>query len=380
MSEKFKAKKGLDGIIADDTHVSHVEVEEKRLHYFGYDINDLCANCSFEEVTYLMLHGELPNWMQLKDYQQVEAHNRNLPTELVEILQRTPKYGHPMDYLKLGVDYLGIADDHNKVGENSLAINLRKALWLIPKLPTLVANSYRITHDMPLVLPDHSKSFSENFLYMMRGKEAENELEIKLLEASLILYAEHSFNASTFTSRVVASTLSDYYSAISAAIGALKGPLHGGANEQVMHMLLEIGSVDKAEAFLRDKIANKAKVMGFGHRIYRKGDSRVGIMTEMGKELAEKKGLTKWHDISAVLEKIMVEEKGIFPNLDFPAATAYYLLDIPIELYTPIFVVARITGWTAHIIEQHEDNRIIRPEANYIGPAKRTVNPLKSRK
>ena len=284
-----------------------------------------------------------------------------------------------MDLLNQSVSILGSFDEENVLGTNSQEDNLRKSMLLLAKMPTVVANSYRLSQGLDSVKPDESLSYSENFLSMILGKEVKDSLSVKTFDKSMILYAEHGYNASTFSARVTAATLSDLYSAVSTAIGTLKGPLHGGANEQVMYMLKEIKSVDRAKKYTLEKIKNKEKIMGFGHRLYRTGDSRTAVIKKLGKELATKLNIHIWHDISDIMERTMIEEKGIYPNLDFPAASAYYLLGIPIELYTPIFAASRITGWAAHIIEQHNDNRLIRPSCDYIGPNSRTVEPISKR-
>ncbi len=375
----MKANKGLAGLIAGDTSISKVDVSTNSLWYRGYNINDLCENATFLEVAYLLLHDDLPNEKQLDDFKNFEKSNRDIPEELYLMFEKMPKTAHPMDLLKHGVSMLGSFDKENILGTNSHSQNLRKAMLLLAKIPTIVANSYRLSQGLKPVKPNKELAFSENFLSMILGKEITDELSIKTLDKSLILYAEHGYNASTFSARVTAATLSDLYSAVSSAIGTLKGPLHGGANEQVMYMLLDIDSPGKAKEATLEKIKTKEKIMGFGHRLYRTGDSRTKVIKDLGRALAKQKGITKWHEISDIMEETMIQEKKIYPNLDFPAATAYYLLDIPIELYTPIFAASRITGWSAHILEQHDDNRLIRPGCEYIGPSSRKVLPIEKR-
>jgi len=377
--EKMKAKKGLEGLIADESAVSGVDGGKKRLFYRGYNINDLCAKSSFLEVAYLLLHGELPTRAQFAEFEAVERDNREIPDAVYETFRKIPAHSHPMDYLRLGVSMVALFDDRNRYGENSHDENLRKARWLFAKMPTIVANSYRAVHGKEIIRPRKDLSYTQNFLYMLRGQPVTDELMVKTFDTTLMLYAEHGFNASTFSARVTASTLSDYYCAVDAAVATLKGPLHGGANEQVMFMLKEIGEPAKAEAYLMDALAKKKKIMGFGHRLYRKGDSRTEIIKNLGMKLAEKLGNTKWHQICQILEDTMMREKNIFSNLDFPVAPAYYLMDIPIDLYTPIFAASRITGWSGHIIEQHDNTRLIRPSSEYVGPQNRDYVDINQR-
>ena len=375
----MRANKGLAGLIAGDTTISKVDVGTNSLWYRGYDINELCEKTSFLEVAYLLLHEDLPTSNQLKEFDAFERANRSIPKAMYNAFEKMPKHAHPMDLLKIGVSMLGSFDEENNLGSNSHEQNLRKAMLLLSKMPTVVANSYRISQGQQPVEPDPELSFSENFLSMILGEKTNDPLSVKTLDNSLILYAEHGYNASTFSARVTAATLSDLYNAVSSAIGTLKGPLHGGANEQVMYMLQEIETPNRAKQYTLDKIQNKKKIMGFGHRLYRTGDSRTTVIKNLGEQLAEQTGITKWHEISRIMEETMIAEKKIYPNLDFPAATAYYLLGIPIELYTPIFAASRITGWAAHILEQHDDNRLIRPGCEYVGPTSRKVKPISER-
>lgn len=375
----MRANKGLAGLIAGDTAVSKVDVTTNSLWYRGYDINELCEKASFLEVAYLLLHKNLPTSTELNLFEGFERENRDIPDAVYTLFKKMPKYSHPMDLLNQGVSILGACDEKNSLGTNSHEDNLRKSMLLLSQMPTIVANSYRISNGLEIVKPNKNLSYSENFISMILGKEVKDSLSVQTFDKSMILYAEHGYNASTFSARVTASTLSDLYSAVSTAIGTLKGPLHGGANEQVMYMLKEIKTVDRARNYTLEKIKNKEKIMGFGHRLYRTGDSRTAVIKKLGKKLAAKLNNHIWHDISDEMEKTMVEEKGIYPNLDFPAASAYYLLGIPIELYTPIFAASRITGWSAHIIEQHNDNRLIRPGCEYIGAASRAVKPISKR-
>jgi citrate synthase len=321
----------------------------------------------------------LPTPAQFQEFEDFERSHREVPEVAYSVFKRVPKDAHPMDVVRLGVNYVSLFDQDAELGRYSQAEILHKSKILLAQLPNLVANGYRITHGLNPAAPDPGLSYSENFLSMILGERVTDPLKVKVFDASMILYAEHGFNASTFACRVTASTLSDYHSAICSGIGTLKGPLHGGANEQVMYLLQEIGELSRAESVIRDKLAKKEKIMGFGHRLYTKGDSRTAAIKNLGLQLAKAVGNTKWHDMAQVVEDLMIREKNIYPNLDFPSATAYYLLGIPVELYTPLFVASRVTGWSAHLLEQYADNRLIRPSSEYTGPEMRSVIPLARR-
>jgi len=379
MPEVIIAPKGLAGVIADDSSISKVNVELSKLIYRGYEISELCENSNFMETAYLLLNDELPNPQQARDFDDFERENREIPESVYEIFQKIPPKTHPMDCLRLGVDMIASFDEDNLIGDNAEEKILRKSKLLLSKIPTIIANAFRVVSGKSIVHPNPKLSFSQNFLSMILGEKLEDAKKIKAFDDSLILYAEHGFNASTFASRVTASTLSDYYASIISAIGTLKGPLHGGANEQVMYMLEDIKEPEKAESYIKTKLVKKEKIMGFGHRLYRTGDSRVPIMREHGALLAESAEQKKLLEIAQIVESTMKKEKNIYPNMDFPSATLYYFLDIPIGLYTPIFVASRITGWSAHVIEQHRNNRLIRPGCRYIGPEKRSVLPIGKR-
>ncbi|MFW5659389.1 MAG: bifunctional 2-methylcitrate synthase/citrate synthase [Bacteroidota bacterium] len=376
MSEKIIAPKGLAGVVTDTTSVSKVMPEINALVYRGYKVQDLAEHASFEEVAYLMTHDDLPTQAQHDEFTKKERGYRELSDTLKQVIQHFPKNAHPMDTLRTGVSFLGMEDE--RIWDDSPETSQDKYLMLLAKIPTIIAYCYRHSKGEDFIAPDASLSLSANFFHMCFGEVPADEV-VKAFDVSLILYAEHSFNASTFTSRVITSTTSDMYSAVCGAIGALKGPLHGGANEQVMHMLKEIGEPEQARQWMLDKIANKEKVMGFGHRVYRKGDSRVPTMKKYARAMAEFTGTKKWLEISDILEDTMVDEKGIYPNLDFPAGPAYYMMGFEIDMFTPIFVMARITGWAAHIMEQRADNRIIRPLSEYEGEGERAVKPLEQR-
>ncbi|WP_405494318.1 bifunctional 2-methylcitrate synthase/citrate synthase [Nocardia sp. NBC_00511] len=362
--------KGLAGVVVDTTAISKVVPETNSLTYRGYAVQDLAANCSFEEVAYLLWYGELPGVAQLAQFQQQERASRRADRSLLSLVAKMPDNCHPMDVVRTAISYLGAEDPAED--DNSPKANRAKALRMMAVLPTIVAADHRRRQGLDPIAPHSHLGFAENFLNMCFGKVPAPEL-VKAFEVSLILYAEHSFNASTFAARVVTSTLSDIYSAVTAAIGALKGPLHGGANEAVMHDMIEIGDAALAEEWMRNKLAEKEKVMGFGHRVYKNGDSRVPTMKKAFLDIAAATGGQQWVQIYEVLEQTMTEATGIKPNLDFPTGPAYYLLGFDIEVFTPIFVMARITGWTAHIIEQGESNALIRPLSEYVGVPQRSV-------
>jgi 2-methylcitrate synthase len=323
-----------------------------------------------------MYKGELPNAAQLKEFEKIERNYRDISKNLLTVIKSLPQKCHPMDSVRTAVSFLGAEDP--RIWDATPATNYDKAIQLLAKIPTMVAADYRFKKGLDFIPPKADLSISENFFNMCFGKIPAAEV-VKAFDVSLILYAEHSFNASTFTSRVVTSTESDIYSATVAGIGALKGPLHGGANEQVMHMMLEIADPAKAEQWMLDSLAQKRKVMGFGHRVYKSGDSRVPTMKKYAQKMAEVTQQPKWMQMYEALEKTMVDKKKIYPNLDFPAGPAYYMMGFEIDFFTPIFVMARTTGWSAHIMEQAANNRIIRPLSEYIGAAQRKVVPLKER-
>ena len=374
--DKMNVKKGLEGVVMDTSSVSKVNADTNSLIYRGYPVQDLAENCSFEEVAYLMYTGELPNASQLAEFTKKERSLREISKENLNVVKALPKKCHPMDSIRTGVSFLGCEDD--RIWDATPATNLDKAIRLLAKIPTMIAADFRFKKGQDFIAPNPALSIAENFFHMCFGKVPEKRI-VKSFDVSLILYAEHSFNASTFTSRVVTSTQSDIYSATVAGIGALKGPLHGGANEMVMHMMLEIADPTKATQWMTDALANKKKVMGFGHRVYKSGDSRVPTMKKYAQVMAEATGGQKWMQMYDALEKVMVEKKKIYPNLDFPAGPAYYMMGFEIDFFTPIFVMARTTGWSAHIMEQTANNRIIRPLSEYIGSAQRKVQPLAER-
>jgi citrate synthase len=363
-------RKGLAGVVADTTAISEVVPETNSLTYRGYPVQDLARDRSFEAVAHLIWYGELPSREALARFTEREGAQREVTRSTIAVVDRLPDNCHPMDLLRTAVSCLGAEDPAED--DNSPAANRAKAEAMFAKLPTVVAHDFRRRRGLDRIAPDPGLGFAANFFHMCFGEVPAPEV-LRCFEISMILYAEHSFNASTFTARTVASTLSDIYSAVTAAIGALKGPLHGGANEAVMRMMLEIGDPALARDWLLSRLAAKKKVMGFGHRVYKDQDSRVPTMKAAFVEMAELTGGQRWVAMYEALEAAMLEAKGIHPNLDFPAGPAYYLMGFDIPMFTPLFVMSRITGWTAHVIEQLESNALIRPLSAYTGPAQRPL-------
>ncbi|ALC05160.1 2-methylcitrate synthase 1 [Corynebacterium deserti GIMN1.010] len=374
-------RKGLNGVIADYTGVSKVMPESNSLTYRGYPVQDLVEHCSFEEVVYLLWFGELPTAEQLSEFNARGRSYRSLDAGLIALIHSLPKDCHPMDVLRTAVSYMGTFDPDAFTRDTDHIYSIGH--HLLAQLPMVVAMDIRRRAGQDLIAPDKNKGIAENFLSMVFGTDegsiANNPDDVADFERSLILYAEHSFNASTFSSRVITSTRSDAYSAITGAIGALKGPLHGGANEFVMHTMLEIDDPSKAGEWMTNALDRKERIMGFGHRVYRSGDSRVPSMERSFRALAERHDGDKWVQMYETMQKIMEDRTGIKPNLDFPAGPAYYLMGFPVDFFTPLFVLARISGWTAHIVEQYESNALIRPLSAYNGPEERKVVPIESR-
>lgn len=378
MSDKeiIPYRPGLEGVTAGISAISDVIAAENRLIYRGYDVRDLAEHCEYEEVAYLILYGDLPTQSQLNAFKaQIQA-SQQLPEAVYQTLKTLPRGGNPMAALQVGVAALGMHDP--KASDNSHEANMEKAIRLVASMPTLVANSYRILQGQEPVAPRTDLNLAGNFLYILFDREPE-PLHARLMNLTFILYAEHGYNASTFTAHVIASTLGDMYSAVVGAIGALRGPLHGGANEAAMEAILEIGTPERAESWLMEKLAQKARIMGFGHREYKTGDVRAFILKQRVRELAEQVGRMDLYEIQETMERVMLREKNLHPNVDFPAAVVYYLMGIPIPLYTPIFAAARITGWAAHVVEQHDNNRLIRPRSDYNGPRDRIFKPIQER-
>ncbi|MFM9959551.1 MAG: citrate/2-methylcitrate synthase [Phycisphaerales bacterium] len=372
---------GLEGIIAGETTIC--SVEQGALIYRGYEIHDLAQNATFEEVAFLLLVGHKPTASELKAFKQEIVAERALPREVVEIIKQTAKlpYTVPMDTLRTAVSVLGHLDPECQSVEADA--NLRKSKRLLAKIPTIIGHMQNVIDGKPLVQPDPALDHAANLYWMMTGTKCSPQWA-RVLDVSLILYAEHDFNASTFSGRVISGTLSDLHGAVTGAIAALKGPLHGGANEAAMDMLREImkdvgeGAIGtpKVDAWMQNAFDTKRKLMGFGHRVYKNGDHRAPILHTLGRAVAEKENPTleghkavRWFDLGEHVQKIMLDKKNIHPNVDFPCGLTYFTMGIPVPQYTPIFVAARITGWAAHIMEQHANNRLIRPIADYKGPA-----------
>ena len=371
-----KIQKGLDGVLVDETSISRVVPETNSLTYRGYPVQELCDLCSFEEVAFLLWNGALPTRRELNVFKREERSRRSLSRDHYSIIAKFPKKAHPMDTIRTSVSYLGSTEV--AWGGEPIENDRNRALDLLAKIPTMIASDFRYRKGKRRISPRDDLSISENFLNMCFGSVPPKEV-VKAFDISLILYAEHSFNASTFASRVITSTMSDIYGAVVGGIAALKGPLHGGANEAVMNMLLEIGHPNKAADWLNKAFSEKRLVMGFGHRVYKSGDSRVPTMRAALEELGRWKNDRRWIEIEDVLQQIMLDQKNIYPNLDFPAGPAYYMMGFPIDMYTPIFVMSRITGWTAHIMEQGQDNRLIRPLSVYKGVKQRSVTTISNR-
>jgi citrate synthase len=367
--------KGLEGVVAAETALSDIDGKEGILYYVGYDIHDL-VNSSFEEVTYLLHHLELPNASQLEDIREHLSRERD-PNEFVqELLPALAATSAPMSMLRTAVSASSAQDPDG--WDTSDEADYRKAIRLVAVFPTLVAHFDRLRSEKQTIPPDAGLSQAANFLWMLNGDKADDE-SARIFDICLVLHADHTMNASTFAARVCAATLSDMHSAMTAAIAALKGPLHGGANEAVMRMIKEIGEPSKAPDYIRKKLENKEKIMGFGHRVYKTEDPRATHLRRMAKELAEKTGDGHNYEISREIEKTVMEEKGLYPNVDFFAASVYGYLQIPTDLFTPIFACSRVAGWTAHVREQYADNRLIRPDHDYIGPEPRKYVPLSDR-
>ena len=374
MSDEIK--KGLLGIVVDETQVSKVMPEINSLTYRGYAVQDLCEMCRFEEAAYLILNGDLPNTIELRKFEKEERSNRDLSKNLNDIIKHMPKKSHPMDVARTAVSVMGLED--KETTNNSPEANMRKAMRIFAKTPVALAAFYRIRKGKKIIKPKKNLTFAENFFYMCFGKVPNKEI-VKAFDVSLILYAEHSFNVSTFTARTITSSLSDIHGAITGAIASLKGPLHGGANEEVMHMMSKIKKPEHALKWINNALDKKEVVMGFGHRVYKSGDSRVPTMREYFKKVAKIKKDKKFSKIYDIVEKVMIERKNIHPNVDYPTGPTYHLMGFDTDFFTPIFVTSRITGWSAHIMEQHSANKLIRPLSKYNGPKHRKVMLLNQR-
>ncbi|CAN5854729.1 citrate synthase [soil metagenome] len=370
------AAAGLRGVVAAQSTIGDVNGEEGILIYQGYNIHDLAENSTFEEVVYLIWNGKLPSESELEKLESEFQANYNIPAPILEMLKTFPTDANPMDVLRTAVSALDFydRDGHGTDRENAM----KAATKLTAQMPTIVAAWDRIRNGKDVIAPDKSLSIAENFLYMLRGEKPEVD-EARMFDICLILHADHELNASTFTTRVVSGTLADVYGAVTAGIAALAGPLHGGANTKVMESLIQIGNVENVESWLDIKLENKEKVMGIGHAVYKTEDPRATWLRKFSKQLGEKKGETKWYEMSEKLENLMQEKKGMYPNVDFYSASTYYLMGIPLDLYTPIFAISRISGWTGHILEQYGDNKLIRPRAEYVGPRDLKYTPIEDR-
>jgi citrate synthase len=370
--------KGLEGVVANETRLGDVRGQEGQLVYCGYDVNELAGKASFEEVIYLLWHNKLPNKAELDDLKKQLAAERQLPDQVVQFLKSTPKTALPIDVLRTAVSMLGLHDPSITI-DDSLQASTRRAISITAKVGVIIACFHRVRHalDLPPIRQDLSEA--AHFLYLLDG-EIPSEKKTKTLDVAYVLHAEHGMNASTFSARVTISTLTDIYSAITAAIATLKGPLHGGANEGVIHMLQEIGSPDKVDAYIERALAEKKKIMGIGHRVYKTLDPRAPILKAMAVQLSAELGEPKWIEMSERIAALMEKKKGLHANVDFYSATFYYSLGIPTDLFTPIFAISRTAGWTAHVLEQLADNRLYRPLSQYTGdPAGKKFVPIDQR-
>jgi citrate synthase len=370
------SEKGLREIIAADTKISDIDGEAGRLWYVGYEIGDLANRASFEETIYLLHNLDLPTRTQLAQVNAFLVGERELHPFLARMMPTLAQNASPMSMLRTGISASSAFDPDG--WDDSPEAEYRKALRLIAETPTMIAVFDRLRTGQEIIPPNPSLNHAGNFLWMLHGDEPDPE-DARVLDTTFVLYADHTMNASTFTARVIASTLSDMFSAITGAIGALKGPLHGGANEEAQKMAEEVGKAENAEAYVRERLANHQKIMGFGHAVYRTMDPRATVLKRLCKELGERRNQPKWFEIFSALEQTTFEQKGLYPNVDLYAAGVYHMLGIPTDLMTPLFALARMAGWTAHVREQYADNRIIRPGSTYVGPRDRTYVPIDER-
>lgn len=371
--------KGLEGVIANESALSNVEGAEGRLSYLGYSIDELVNHCSFEEVIYLLHNGRLPKQSELDALEKRLRGDRSLPEGVIAFLKAAPKDASPMDVLRTAVSMLGLYDKRSSIGEPNLEKDADIALSIVAKTPVLVAAYHRFRQGLELPAVRGDLSEAAHFLYLITGEEP-TEAATRTLDVAYTLHADHGMNASTFSARVTIATLSDFYSAITSAIGTLKGPLHGGANEGVIHMLQEIGELDKVDEYVAGKMARKEKIMGIGHRVYKVLDPRAPHLRKLAIQLTEELGEPKWIQMSERIATIMREQKNLNANVDFYSATVYYSLGIPTDLFTPIFAIARTAGWTAQVLEQLRDNRLYRPLTLYTGPTElQKVVPIADR-
>jgi citrate synthase len=370
------ANTGLEDVVVSTSDICFIDGDQGRLLYRGYDIHDLVAQSSYEETAYLLWYGSLPTKREMERFRRELASQRRLPPRVMAVLKTLPRKSHPMDVVRTGMSLLGVFDPD--VGDDSREATLRKAARIQAQAATLAAAWARIRKGKAPVPPDGRLGLGANFLYMLSGKKP-SPLAAKAMDTALILHADHELNASTFAARVTVATLSDIHSGIVSGIGALKGPLHGGANVGVIRMLLEIGDVDRAESWIKSALAQKRRIMGFGHRVYNTEDPRATHLRRMSEALGREMGQTKWYEMSRIVERVVQEQKGLNANVDFYSASTYYAMGIDPDLYTPIFVISRVSGWSAHILEQLSNNRLIRPRADYTGPRQATYVPIDRR-
>ncbi len=372
-----KVARGLAGVVAAVTRISHIDGEKGELSYCGYDATELARNSSFEEVCYLLLHDELPNARQLAAFKQQMLDNRQISPALLELLRNLPGAPKPMDALRTAVSSMSATD--SSPSDVSRSANMRRAIRIISQMPTIVATHWRLRQGEKPIDPDPSLGHAANFIYMLFGR-APRDIEARFTDMAMILMAEHGLNASTFAARVTAATLADIYAAFTTAIGTLAGPLHGSANAEAMKMLLEIGSPDKVESYIRGQLMAGKRIMGFGHRVYKTGDPRAMLLREVLATMDGEVGNPRWLSMAMEVEDQAHRQKGLYPNVDFYCAPTLYSLGFPMELFTPLFACSRSVGWAAHILEQYDDNRVIRPDAVYKGAPRRSYIPCEERK
>jgi citrate synthase len=368
--------RGLEGVVANESSICYVFGEEGRLIYRGYDINDLADHSSFEETAYLLLNGDLPTRAQLGEFVASIKAAQKLDRVIQRIIRDAPAAASPMNVLRTAVSASVFVDPDR--GDNSRAAEYRKAIRLIAQLPTMVALFHRLRNGQKPLAPRRGLSLAANFLYMVSGSRPDKDSE-RAMDTALILHADHELNASTFAARVIAATLADMHGAVTGAVAALAGPLHGGANAEVMKMLLEIATPERADAWIRTALAEKRKIMGFGHRVYRTEDPRAAHLRRLSEAMGRRANQPQWFAIQRVIEDLIKKEKGLYCNVDFYSGSMYYVMGIPLDLYTPIFAISRVSGWCAHVLEQHADNRLIRPRAEYVGPMNRRWIPVRKR-